>query len=79
MGKTFLEYQLSIDSLTVFSALKQDPVISALRRLLAVLADDAKAGLPFPGINAKEKSCCLTQQLFFLVFHDGLEPPTYWL
>ena len=44
MGKTFLEYQLSIDSLTVFSALKQDPVISALRRLLAVLADDAKAG-----------------------------------
>ena len=43
MEKTFLEYQLSIDSLTVFSALKQDPVISRLRALLSALADGAKA------------------------------------
>ncbi|MBQ9014516.1 MAG: ATP-binding protein [Firmicutes bacterium] len=42
MEKSFLEYQLNIDSLTVFSALKQDPVIAGLRRLLAAL--DAKAG-----------------------------------
>ena len=44
MEKTFLEYRLSIDSLTVFSALKQDPVIAALRELLAVLANDPKTG-----------------------------------
>ena len=41
MDKTFLDYQLSIDSLTVFSALKKDPVVHGLRQLFASLA---KAG-----------------------------------
>jgi len=41
MDKTFLDYQLSIDSLTVFSALKKDPVVHGLRDLFAALA---KAG-----------------------------------
>ena len=40
MNKTFLEYQQSIDSLTVFSALKQDPVLRSLRDLFAALAKD---------------------------------------
>ena len=38
MDKTFLEYQQSIDSLTVFSTLKRDPVIHGLRELFAALA-----------------------------------------
>ncbi|MBQ6371072.1 MAG: ATP-binding protein [Firmicutes bacterium] len=41
MDKSFLDYQLSIDSLTVFSALKKDPVVHGLRQLFASLA---KAG-----------------------------------
>ena len=39
MERTFLEYQQSIDSLTVFSELKQDPVIYGLRQLFASLAE----------------------------------------
>lgn len=39
MNKTFLEYQQSIDSLTVFSALKRDPVIRGLRELFSSLAE----------------------------------------
>ena len=38
MNKTFLEYQQTIDSLTVFSALKHDPVIGRLRELFSSLA-----------------------------------------
>ena len=41
MSSKFLEYQYGIDALTVFSSLKQDPVISGLYRLFDVLA---KAG-----------------------------------
>ena len=43
MDKTFLDYQLSIDSLTVFSALKKDPVVHGLRDLFAALAKAVKA------------------------------------
>ncbi len=49
MEKTFLEYRLGIDSLTVFHSLRQDPVIHGLRQLLAGLSEAdtdaaAKAG-----------------------------------
>ena len=46
MNKEFAAYKSQLDALTVFSALKQDPVVRGLRRLFAELASSGGKGNP---------------------------------
>ena len=74
MDKTFLAYQLSIDSLTVFSALKKDPVVHGLRDLCAALA---KAGSPASTEGSAYEAVALYSDVLSELYPHGSDLSAY--